>query len=61
VSGRLEARTEAVEITIGPSPYGPPPDLYRRFMPGVTHYYLDGEEITEDEYRRLLAEQVASR
>jgi hypothetical protein len=32
------------------------PDRFRRYIPGLTHYYLNDEEITKDEYQRLAAE-----
>ncbi len=34
----IEAHTNAIEVTIGPSAYGPPPDVYRRYMPGDTTF-----------------------
>jgi hypothetical protein len=33
------------------------PDLYRRYIPGMTTYYLNDEEISEAEYQRLAALQ----
>jgi hypothetical protein len=36
------------------------PDRFRRYIPGMTRYYLNDEEISETEYRRL-AEQIAGR
>jgi len=33
------------------------PDRFRRYIPGMTHYYLNDQEISPDEYRRL-AEQA---
>jgi hypothetical protein len=39
---------------ITPGLVGPP--LYREYIPGMTHYYLNDEEISPDEYRRLAAE-----
>ena len=32
-----------------------PPSPYREYIPGMTHYYLNDEEISPDEYQRLLA------
>jgi hypothetical protein len=37
-----------------------PAPLYREYIPGMTTYYLNDEEISEAEYRRL-AEQIAGR
>lgn len=38
---------------ISPGLIGPP--LYREYIPGMTRYYLNDEEISPDEYQRLLA------
>jgi hypothetical protein len=54
------AETEMVEITLGPDPSGRgrwDPDPYRKFMPGMTHYYKDDEEITKEEFMEWLSEQ----
>jgi hypothetical protein len=32
-----------------------PAPLYREYVPGMTHYYLNDEEISREEYERLLA------
>jgi len=55
-SGHYECSECGQEIQpalIGPSPY-------REFIPGMTSYFIDGEPITEDEYRTIVAE-IASR
>jgi hypothetical protein len=44
---------------ISPGMTGPSP--FREFIPGMVSYYLDGEPITEEQYREIVAEQIASR
>jgi len=53
---KLEVRCDPIEVTCGGlSPYGPPPDLIRRFVAGPPRYFVDGHEVTEDEFADLVA------
>lgn len=33
------------------------PTTHRQFAPGLTHYYIDGREVTKKEYRLLIIHQ----
>lgn len=54
----LEMVTSEVEVRIGASPWGPDPDMHRRFMPGPAYWSLDGEPIDGIEGKKLLDEHV---
>lgn len=47
----FEIRNDPIEVTRGGvTPYGPPPDLIRRFVAGPPRYFIDDQEVTEDEF-----------
>jgi hypothetical protein len=56
-SGHYECRECGEHIQ--PGMRGPSP--YREFIPGPCYYELDGEPITEEQYREIVAEAQASR
>jgi hypothetical protein len=44
-------RVDQVEVTWGGF-WGPPADTHRKFVPGLKHFTIDGEDVSEDEFRR---------
>jgi len=59
---KFEVKCDVIELTFGalffPGHYiSPPADTHRRFGPGVVHYFIDGEEVTREEFERRYAEE----
>jgi hypothetical protein len=48
-------RYEAVDATVG-GIGGVRPDVNRQMVRGIAHYYVDGREVSQAEYERLLTQ-----
>jgi len=61
----FEIFVDQYDVTLDGSMSGPrgsptyyEPDVVRRFIPGLTHYLIDGKEVSQEEFeRRLKAEK----
>lgn len=52
------AETEMIDVTRGPT-VNDPGDYFRRLAPGMTSYYIDGEEVTKKFYEAKLLRALA--
>lgn len=54
----FETRTEMVDVTYG-GLFGGTADTHQVMAPGITHFYIDGREVTKDEYERRYRREAA--